>query len=820
MNNINSENLKEFLKLGDSTGRVINHVSHSGSGSVKITHHLEPNKVLNNDDDPSTTTTAEPAKKTTYVADPSQDYFTGWDDWECRDTEACKVLQEAPLKYTNLHHDKHNNDDDNSSEGTEGTEDTDGKPKANGTEVTTGNERTYYNGYKIPENLTKPFQPPFKARRKPSETSTGTDLAQTNPNASAPGQYTLATESTEHIQTVVQPASIVTPFKDNPTILATNVPKNPYAPSTSSLKPNNSEKDPATLRPSSPTQFTPPGLTLNLQESGGYEIRISPYLDKKFLPSSESLRLNKETEPLRALIMSQHRVFTQCILDLGRTNLNLSRFIVNKKTNLTYLNDSTKIPRSLRLNCGIVTSPALQNHPDFLQIQEDFQNDLTSFIKKGTAHMAKWQRIYIHILTIERCSTLLKKALPILEGLISFFTETLGTPIWPSIPENRLNLFLLKIYLITGCFKTNDLISHLEMPADQILLTAAKLIIKSSSDDEALAEINSISLLDLDLHDRSEHEFLSETLTAFAQVMDNTIVHLWQHEKESNKKTKAALNLQAKMESRETMDATAATALAIAKATKHLNDSKESELHNNLRITNLEKSLRRQEQRNNEVQNKFNKQLKSQKNFIGSHPKESMTSPAIKTPQNQTQKRKLETIDLSLEAEPEDHIEIPTNFKNRPPHQKRLPKRQQSIRHVQRAQPEVAGIESPPKESPPTSAIQWKTTSKMKSFNPSSPATKNPFTRKPTPAPIYFQPAPPPTLVNMHPTASYPQPHSTNTHYSSQPVFMHMTGQHTIPYTYYPHIPPPNPFNLFPPSHPNSKNADQYHPQAQGDHQG
>ncbi len=51
---------------------------------------------------------------------------------------------------------------------------------------------------------------------------------------------------------------------------------------------------------------------------------------------------------------------------------------------------------------------------------------------------------------------------------------------------------------------------------------SGKLIIKSSSDDEALAEINSISLLDLDLHDRSEHEFLSETLTEFGEDLSDT----------------------------------------------------------------------------------------------------------------------------------------------------------------------------------------------------------------------------------------------------------------------------------------------------------
>jgi hypothetical protein len=177
----------------------------------------------------------------------------------------------------------------------------------------------------------------------------------------------------------------------------------------------------------------------------------------------------------------------------------------------TYLNDNTKTPRSLQLNCGIVTSPALQNHPDFIQIQEDFQNDLLTFIKKGAAHMAEWQRIYIHILTIERCSTLLKKALPILEGLISFFTETLEAPKWPSIPTKRINLLMLKLYLTTDSFDTSNLLSHLEMPHDQVLLTASKLITGQDSDEEALAEINCLNLSDLDFTNPTEHEFLSET---------------------------------------------------------------------------------------------------------------------------------------------------------------------------------------------------------------------------------------------------------------------------------------------------------------------
>ena len=781
MTNINSNNQEKNLNLGDSTGKVIN-ISHSGSGSVQLTQHLKQSKETNNDDNPMAQQIEQTAKSILLAS--QAEFFTGWDDWECNDPDNTQAAAGNSLK------DPYDNDEDSLEDHNEKS-DTNLKE----TVLDTAPEKTYYNGYKIPQNLKKPFQTPvLKNKKTASVTPFTTNLTQLHTAVTSNSTKSTASVLIDTNILNDQTPPFVTPYKDVSIEPDTDIPKNPYTPKAPPPKPSHSEAttvNKGTPRPPSPVQFTQLEQQLNLQDSGIY---VSPHLDKKFIPSSESLRLTRETEPLREVIMSQHRVFTQCIIDLGRSNLNLSRFIVNKKLNLAYLNDNTKTPRSLRLNCGIVTSPALQNHPDFIQIQEDFQNDLLTFIKKGTAHMAKWQRIYIHILTIERCSTLLKKALPILEGLISFFTETLEAPKWPSIPTKRINLLILKLYLTTDNFDTSNLLSHLEMPHDQVLLTASKLITGQDSDEKALAEINSLNLSDLDFTNTTEHEFLSEILTAFNQILDNTIVQLWLQEKEQSKKTKAALNLQAKMESRETIDATAATALAIAKATEHLNNTKDSELRNVLRISNLEKNLKKQEQRNNEFQNKYAKQQKFQKNSSGSRFKESTTSPTAKTPP----KRKTPDIDLTKPTEDETQIEIPTNFKNRPTHQKRFSKQQKLNRQTPQTLLDQVETEDSQQRS-----IQWNTTSKVKSFNPSSPATKNPFTQEPASTPLYFQPAPPPTLVNMHTIPSYTRPHPTHTHYPGpQLYYTHIPGQNTIPYSYYPPAPHPNPFNQFPPPQP------------------
>jgi predicted phage-related endonuclease len=107
------------------------------------------------------------------------------------------------------------------------------------------------------------------------------------------------------------------------------------------------------------------------------------------------------------------------------------------------------------------------------------------------------------------------------------------------------------------------------------------------------------------------------------------------------------------MKALETLNATEATVLAIAKATENAEASQLSTSEANLRIQNLERNVRKQEHKTNELSNQLKHNL--QKNSKGSHVKESMTSPTQLTPplNKHRNKTKRPLIDLTLEKSDE-----------------------------------------------------------------------------------------------------------------------------------------------------------------------
>jgi hypothetical protein len=78
--------------------------------------------------------------------------------------------------------------------------------------------------------------------------------------------------------------------------------------------------------------------------------------------------------------MSQLEVFSEHIKDLGDINLNLSKFIHKKKDSFKLLRNKNKIPRSLRIKCKLTASPDFADSQVFLQLKEELQNELESFI--------------------------------------------------------------------------------------------------------------------------------------------------------------------------------------------------------------------------------------------------------------------------------------------------------------------------------------------------------------------------------------------------------------------------------------------------------
>jgi hypothetical protein len=119
----------------------------------------------------------------------------------------------------------------------------------------------------------------------------------------------------------------------------------------------------------------------------------------------------------------------------------------------------------------------------------------------------------------------------------------------------------------------------------------------------------------------------------------------------------------------ETISASAVTALAISKATKSGNDANAQNLQTTLRLSNLEKALKKQEQKTNEVSNAIKSKTKcSQKSFHGGHIKEPATFMEQQAPiQHMKQTTKQQMVDFTTEAEEDEVEHLPKGTMQRKP---------------------------------------------------------------------------------------------------------------------------------------------------------
>ncbi len=392
---------------------------------------------------------------------------------------------------------------------------------------------------------------------------------------------------------------------------------------------NNLQVDQGTLAP-------PHGI-VKLPHTTQFSIYDSTLLNKKFKPNPMELILDYEIEPLRPLILSQHEAFTQTIKDLGITSTTLTKIIEKKKESCQQITDKNKIPRSLRLKCTLTTSPSYVDNPDFLRLKEKLQEKTDIYIKEGTEIMAEWAAINIQLLSEDRCHDILVKALQILDGLVSYSSEIIGVPNWPSAPNNNLTPLLLKLYLSNQVLDISNLANYLELSPEKILQIGIKILMKQNSHEQIRDITDNLNLTDIDMTDDLHNTFVRETLLNFDQILRFTTIHVWEHYENLAKQETAGNNLLIKMKTAETLTATEATGFAIAKATSNIQKDNESSLSSNLRIDNLERSLKRQEQQTNEILN-ITKRSKTQKNSTGSQHLESLASPPRSTPTNHKNK--------------------------------------------------------------------------------------------------------------------------------------------------------------------------------------
>jgi hypothetical protein len=142
-------------------------------------------------------------------------------------------------------------------------------------------------------------------------------------------------------------------------------------------------------------------------------------------------------------------------------------------------------------------------------------------------------------------------------------------------------LLLFKLYLSDQFIDTRELIDYLEVPLDIIRLIGAKILTNNGSDNTALNSINSLNLQNINLNQKDEFNFLSETLINFDQILRITTIDLWEIQREKSKQISAAITLKSRMDAFKMIDITASTASTIARATEAYSESQASSLQTN-----------------------------------------------------------------------------------------------------------------------------------------------------------------------------------------------------------------------------------------------
>jgi hypothetical protein len=421
--------------------------------------------------------------------------------------------------------------------------------------------------------------------------------------------------------------------------------------------------------------------------------------------------------------MSQPEILAPHISELGNINLTHPKIIHKKKDSYQQLTTHNKIPRSLRIKCELTTSPSYSSNPKFIQIKENLQIATNDYIKTGIKLMMEWAEENIILLLQDRCQAILKKALQLLDGIALYHAAVIFAPNWFSSSQNHNTLLLFKLYLSNELLDIKEIINYLKVPLDTINLIGAKILTNNGSDETALNSIASINLSIINLNHQDKFNFISETLINFDQILRITTIDLWEIQQEKSKQLSATETLKTRMAAFKTIDITAKTASAIAKATEAHSESQASSLQTSLQLANLEKTTCKQEQRVNEfskVLQKNDYKTKKNKRHAINFDQHNLVDLTVdeENPVNFSrhlqQRRRLNTTDKLHDR----HSSSPPKFSQRETNKK------------------VHWNESELKQ------LSSKTAQKPREKQPDTRYQNSPFSIQTTPP--FFQPAPPP----------------------------------------------------------------------------
>jgi hypothetical protein len=345
--------------------------------------------------------------------------------------------------------------------------------------------------------------------------------------------------------------------------------------------------------------------------------------------SSRRINLPPELESLKTVIMSQHKAFEPHIKNLGKICLEFTTLIENKKETSKNLATSKRIPRSLRIKCDLKTPPAYRSNTRYIELKSELKQTIEKFSNEGREIYKKWSAIYVELLTFDRCNNVLQRAIHILDGICSYWTQKLTPITWPNHIQKHLLVLLIKIYFTSDFLSELDpIIQYFELPVQVIILIASKIITNNPREDYNMNIIDAMSMSSLDDATNKQATLITETLLSFDAILRATTIQLWAVNLQHIRENEASMQLKAKMEATQTASATEATAIAIENAVNNINDTNNINQLLQLRIANLEKQLINQKQSTNELANQLKAQQRKQ-NQGYYHPKNNQNPNTI-----------------------------------------------------------------------------------------------------------------------------------------------------------------------------------------------
>jgi len=327
--------------------------------------------------------------------------------------------------------------------------------------------------------------------------------------------------------------------------------------------------------------------------------------------------LSPELKSLSKAILSQHNALSQHIIELGNICLNFTNILDKKKNSSNKLIEEGIIPRSLRIKCELTTSPGYENNPNFIILKRDLQTAVSQFMSKGLEIMKEWSLINISLIIRDKCNNIMQKAISILGGIYRYWENIIGPANWTHDIEKNILLVILKIYFETDYIPNiSDIIEYFELPPNEILLICSKIITKNTDDIYNQSVLTTIDMIHLNLaaHNAEQLHILTETISAFDNILRATTVELWEANLQNQRLNEAAQILKAKLDTDKIESATAATTRAIEKATEITNAATQNYHTTNLRIANIERQLSHQKQTANEILNHIKRQKTNKDN--------------------------------------------------------------------------------------------------------------------------------------------------------------------------------------------------------------